>query len=58
MSSLNIAIEHFKEFYYRWNNYFNSKFDENIKITIIFLENAVELFLKRLLIKKDRLWIQ
>ncbi len=57
MSSLNIAIEHFKEFYYRGNNYSNSKFDENIKITIIFLENAVELFLKRLLIKKDRFCI-
>jgi len=49
ISSLSIAIEHFKKFYYHSDEYNRSKNDESIKICITFLENSVELMLKTIL---------
>jgi len=57
ISSLSIAIENFKKFYYRSDRYDSSEIDEAIKICIIFLENSIELMLKDILVSTDPLSI-
>lgn len=56
-SSLSIAIESFKKFYYFSDKYSQSELDEAIKICIIFLENSIELMLKDILVSDDPLSI-
>ena len=51
LSSLHIAVEHFKAFYYY--SLEDSKFEEEVKIAISFLENAIELLLKTILADND-----
>ena len=53
ISSLSIAIDNFKKFYYHEEEYKMSEIDEAKKICIVFLENAVELMLKTILISDD-----
>lgn len=57
ISSLNIAIEYFKKLYYNNEKYNASEIDEAFKICIIFLENALELLLKTILVEDDPLSI-
>lgn len=57
VSSLGIAIENFKKFYYHSDRYSLSELDEAIKICIIFLENSIELMLKNILVFSDPLSI-
>lgn len=57
ISSLNIAIENFKKFYYYPEKYTYSEIDEATKICIIFLENSIELMLKAILVSSDPLSI-
>ena len=57
ISSLYIAIENFKKFYYLADRYSQSEIDEAIKICIVFLENSVELMLKDILVSADPLSI-
>ena len=57
VSSLSIAIENFKKFYYLSDRYSPSEIDEAIKICIIFLENSIELMLKDILVSTDPLSI-
>ncbi|MBQ8207525.1 MAG: hypothetical protein IJZ89_02185 [Clostridia bacterium] len=52
-SSLHIALEHFKAFYYNSDEIPMSILDENIKISLSFLENAIELLLKTILVVDD-----
>ena len=52
-SSLHIALEHFKAFYYNSDEIPMSILDENIKISLSFLENAIELLLKTVLVVDD-----
>ena len=55
ISSLHIAIENFKDFYYsdRAEKLNVSERDEKIKIALVFLENAIELLLKSVLVTID-----
>lgn len=55
ISSLSISLEHFKNFYYyeRSKKLNQSEFDEEIKIALVFLENAIELLLKCILVSID-----
>lgn len=53
LSSLSIAIEKFKSIYYESNEIEESKFDENLKICAIFLENSIELLVKAILAHND-----
>lgn len=53
ISSLSIAIENFKKFYYLEEEYNMSEIDEAKKICIVFLENAIELMLKTILVSSD-----
>lgn len=55
ISSLYIAIENFKDFYCsdRSKNLNNSERNEKIKIALVFLENAIELLLKSVLVEND-----
>lgn len=57
VSSLSIAIEYFKKFYYLSEKYSQSEIDEALKICIIFLENSIELMLKDILVSTDPLSI-
>lgn len=57
ISSLNIAIENFKKLYYHDEDYSPSEVDEAFKICITFLENALELLLKTILVEDDPLSI-
>lgn len=57
ISSLSIAIENFKKFYYYEDKYRQSEIDEAIKICIVFLENSIELMLKAILVSTDPLVI-
>lgn len=53
ISSLSIAIYNFKKFYFHEEEYSMSKIDEAKKICIVFLENAIELMLKTILVSND-----
>ncbi len=55
ISSLHIAIENFKDFYFeeRSSGLSNTERDEKIKISLIFLENSIELLLKSILVTID-----
>lgn len=55
ISSLHIAIENFKDFYEsdRAVHYKKTELDEKIKISLVFLENAIELMLKAVLVEND-----
>lgn len=55
ISSLHIAIENFKDFYYcdRAEKLNITERDEKIKIALVFLENAIELLLKSVLVTID-----
>ena len=53
ISSLSIAIDNFKKFYYNEERYSPSELNEAIKICIVFLENAIELMLKDILASID-----
>ena len=55
ISSLHIAIENFKDFYYsdRAERLNITERDEKIKIELVFLENAIELLLKSVLVTFD-----
>ena len=55
ISSLNIAIEHFKKFYYSDDSKSlnESEMNEEIKIALVFLENSIELLLKVILVTID-----
>lgn len=53
LSSLSIAIDNFKKFFYHEEEYKMSEIDEAKKICIVFLENAVELMLKTILVSGD-----
>lgn len=57
ISSLSIAIEHFKKFYYFEDRYESSQLDEATKISLVFLENSVELMIKTILVKRNKLAI-
>lgn len=57
VSSLHIAIEYFIKLYYFEDKYCPSEVDEAFKICIEFLENAVELLLKTILVNEDALSI-
>jgi len=57
VSSLNISIEYFKKLYYQCEQYSSSEIDEAFKICITFLENALELLLKTVLVEDDPLSI-
>ena len=57
ISSLSIAIENFKKFFYHGEEYSSSEENEAIKICITFLENALELLLKTILVENDPLII-
>lgn len=57
ISSLSIAIDNFKKFYYNGKRYSPSEIDEAIKICIVFLENSIELMLKDILVSSDPLSI-
>lgn len=57
ISSLSIAIEYFKKFYYYYDKYSQSEIDEAIKISITFLENSIELMLKSILVSVEPLSI-
>ena len=56
-SSFHLAIENFRKFAYLSNDFLPSELDEARKLCVIFLENAVELFLKAIIITKDPLAI-
>lgn len=53
ISSLSIAIDNFKKFYFHEERYSPSELNEAIKICIVFLENAIELMLKDILVSID-----
>ena len=53
IGSLSIAIDNFKKFYYSEEKYSQSEQNEAIKICIVFLENAIELMLKDILVSID-----
>lgn len=55
ISSLHIAIENFKDFYYsdRSKNLNKSERNEKIKIALVFLENSIELLLKSVLVENE-----
>lgn len=53
ISSLSIAIENFKKFYYFSDRYSQSEIFESTKICIVFLENSIELLLKSILVSTD-----
>lgn len=55
ISSLHIAIENFKDFYFeeRSSGLSNTERDEKIKISLVFLENSIELLLKSILVTLD-----
>lgn len=55
ISSLHIAIENFKDFYYsdRAEKLNITERDEKIKIALVFLENTIELLLKSVLVTID-----
>lgn len=55
VSSLSIALECFKKIYY--TELTESEYEENTKIGIVFLENAIELLLKSILASDDELSI-
>lgn len=55
VSSLSIALECFKKIYYK--ELLESEYEENTKIGIVFLENAIELLLKSILESDDELCI-
>lgn len=55
-SSLNIALENFKSFYYD-SKISQSQFEEYVKIGIVFLENSIELMLKAILSSENELII-
>lgn len=57
ISSLSIAIENFKKFYYLEDEYSQSEVYESIKICIVFLENSIELMLKTILVSTNPLSI-
>lgn len=57
ISSLSIAIEKFKIFYYHSDKCRQSQIDESAKICIVFLENAIELMIKSILASNDPLSI-
>lgn len=57
ISSLSIAIDNFKKFYYFNDKYSQSECHEAMKICIVFLENAIELMLKDILVSNDPLSI-
>ena len=57
MSSLSIAIENFKKFFYHSESYNPREVDESLKICITFLENAMELLLKTILVEDEPLSI-
>lgn len=57
ISSLSIAIEFFKKFFYNGEEYSLSEENEAIKICITFLENALELLMKTILVESDPLSI-
>lgn len=57
VSSLSIAIENFKKFFYHEEDYKTSELDEAIKICIVFLENAIELLLKTIIVEDKPLAI-
>lgn len=57
ISSLSIAIEHFKKFYYLEEKFTTSEIDEAIKISLVFLENSIELMLKVIIANIDQLAI-
>ncbi|WP_312372087.1 hypothetical protein [Lachnoclostridium sp.] len=51
--SLDIAVNNFKIFYYNNDEISESEYYEKIKISIVFLENAIELLLKAILVKEE-----
>ena len=55
ISSLSIALENFKSFYY--NKILQNQLEECVKIGIVFLENSVELMLKAILSSENKLII-
>ena len=55
VSSLSIALECFKKIYYK--ELTESEYEENTKIGIVFLENAIELLLKSILASDNELSI-
>lgn len=55
-SSLSIAIDNFKKFYCN-DEMIQSKFEEFVKIGIVFLENSIELMLKAILSTENELII-
>lgn len=57
ISSLTIALEYFKKFFYHEDKYSQSEINEAVKICIVFLENSIELLLKSILVAKDSLSI-
>lgn len=52
--SLDIAVSNFRMFYYNEKYIQKSKYYEHMKISMLFLENAIELLLKSILIKDDK----
>lgn len=54
ISSLHIACKHFKNFFYdeKRENLRESEMNEEIKIALIFIENAIELLLKTIMVTK------
>ncbi|MBP1575717.1 MAG: hypothetical protein J6C34_08960 [Oscillospiraceae bacterium] len=57
VSSLNLSIEYFKKLFYFSDRYNQYETDDNFKICITFLENAIELLLKTILVNDDPLSI-
>lgn len=57
ISSLTIAIENFKKFFYYDDKYSQSEINEAVKICVVFLENSIELLLKTILVSTDPLSI-
>ena len=57
ISSLCISIDQFKILYYHQDEYSQSQLDEAAKICIVFLENAIELLLKTILVSEEPLAI-
>lgn len=57
ISSLTIALENFKKFFYLDDQYSQSEINEAVKICVVFLENSIELLLKSILVSIDPLSI-
>lgn len=57
VSSLSIAIDNFKKFFYNGDDLLESIEDEYIKICAVFLENSIELMIKSILASIDPLSI-